>query len=379
MQSFDNIRPYFDSEIQNVFVRFLSDPELMRGAEVIIPSAVVNDFKQNYRQITDIDTFQVKYMMPMLKNLMKIKHTKITFSGIENIKSPAIFISNHRDIVIDPSFLQYVLVKNGFKTSEVAIGNNLAADTRILACMRLNKSFVVMRNLNKGEQIRAFIELSDYIKHTIAEKKHSIWLAQREGRAKDSNDKTQASLLKMLALSGDDNFINNIKALNLSPLSISYEYDACDYLKAKELQQKRDNENFIKSTADDVVSMQTGVLGYASEIHYAFTPCINEKLDKIAEMRLPRNQEVDKVAELIDNQIYSNYKIYKNNYIACDLLTNGTTFEKNYTKEDLKNFDSYLSKQIAKIDLANTDIRFCREKILEMYSNPLKNKLLTEK
>ncbi|MDO4725860.1 MAG: 1-acyl-sn-glycerol-3-phosphate acyltransferase [Porphyromonadaceae bacterium] len=372
---FDKIRPYLNHEIQAVFSQLVANDEVLQGAGVVMPSELIEDFLQNYEQIADIDSFQKRYMLPMLENLKKIKRTEITFSEIEHYRPSALLLSNHRDIIMDSAFLQYVLVSNGFRTSEIAIGNNLMAKPWITAAMRINKSFIVRRNLTKGEQISAFVELSSYIANTITTERNSIWLAHREGRAKDSDDRTQVSLLKMLALSGKGSFIENLKTLNIQPLSISYEYDACDYLKAKELQQKRDNPYFEKSTMDDVKSMQIGALGFASTIHYSFTPTINDELDKISMLRLPRNKEVELVAELIDRQIHKAYKIYKSNYIAYDMLKGEKFYESFYNSEEKTIFANYIAGQVSKIDLDNVDKEFCTEKILEMYANPLKNKL----
>ena len=377
--NFDDIRPYLNSEVQVVFKQLLGNDEVLAGASAVMPIALIDDLKRNYEQISDIDTFQERYMYPMLENLKKIKKTEITFSGTDNISQPALFLSNHRDILTDSAFLQYVLVKNGLRTSEIAIGNNLMVKPWIAAAMRINKSFVVRRNITKGEQLSAFLELSDYIAYAITCKNESIWLAHREGRAKDSDDRTQISLLKMLALSGEGSFIENIKRLNIQPLSISYEYDACDYLKAKELQQKRDDEAFTKSSMDDVVSMQVGALGVASEIHYAFTPCINSKLDEISALHLPRNREVEMVANLIDRQIHGAYKIYKSNYIAFDMLESGNSFRKFYSSEEKINFANYIDSRISKIDLVDVDIEFCRRTLLEMYANPLRNKMVADR
>ena len=377
--NFDDIRPYLNSEVQVVFKQLLGNDEVLAGASAVMPIALIDDLKRNYEQISDIDTFQERYMYPMLENLKKIKKTEITFSGTDNISQPALFLSNHRDILTDSAFLQYVLVKNGLRTSEIAIGNNLMVKPWIAAAMRINKSFVVRRNITKGEQLSAFLELSDYIAYAITCKNESIWLAHREGRAKDSDDRTQISLLKMLALSGEGSFIENIKRLNIQPLSISYEYDACDYLKAKELQQKRDDEAFTKSSMDDVVSMQVGALGVASEIHYAFTPCINSKLDEISALHLPRNREVEMVASLIDRQIHGAYKIYRSNYIAFDMLESGNSFRKFYSSEEKINFANYIDSRISKIDLVDVDIEFCRRTLLEMYANPLRNKMVADR
>ena len=375
---FDDIRPYNDSELTKVLGRLVGHKEVLAGIAMIMPKQLADKLVLRYKELRSVDQFQEEYMFPMLEHLKNIKSTDITFSGSESVRQPALFLSNHRDIIIDPAFLQYVLLRCGMKTSEIAIGSNLMAKPWITDAMRVNKSFVVRRNLTRGEQISAFGELSRYIAHTITQKRASIWLAQREGRAKDSDDRTQISLLKMLSLSGEGSFVENIKKLRMQPLAISYEYDVCDYMKAKELQQRRDDENFVKSAADDVLSMQIGALGSASEIHYAFTPPIDEELDRIAAERLPRNEEVRRVAEAIDTRIYRAYKIFKTNYIAFDIAEGSSRFESNYTEEEKDNFSAYIEQQIAKIELRQVDKAFCREKMLEMYANPLKNKIAAE-
>lgn len=375
---FDDIRPYNDSELTKVLGRLVDNKEVLAGIAMIMPKQLADKLVLRYKELRSVDQFQEEYMFPMLEHLKDIKSTAITFSGSEHVRQPALFLSNHRDIIIDPAFLQYVLLRCGMKTSEIAIGSNLMAKPWITDAMRVNKSFVVRRNLTRGEQISVFGELSRYIAHTITQKRASIWLAQREGRAKDSDDRTQISLLKMLSLSGEGSFAENIKKLRLQPLAISYEYDVCDYMKAKELQQRRDDENFVKSAADDVLSMQIGALGAASEIHYAFTPPIDKELDRIAAERLPRNEEVRRVAESIDTRIHRAYKIFKTNYIAFDLAEGGCRFGGNYTEEEKDNFSAYIEQQIAKIELRQVDKAFCREKMLEMYANPLKNKIAAE-
>jgi hypothetical protein len=379
MKMFDNIRPYYDSEICAAFEKLLADKAFLQGAQSLMPKEIVEKFKQIYTKISTIDEFQHLFMMPMLEIILQKKSCEISFSGKENVIQPALFISNHRDIIVDPAFLQYFLHSNGFKTSQIAIGNNLAAADFILSFMRLNKSFIVLRHLSAGEQIAAFKELSAYIRHTITETKASIWIAQREGRAKDSNDFTQASILKMFALSGQNSFIDNLKPLNICPVSISYEYDCCDFLKVKEMQQQRDNEHFIKSTEDDVLSMKTGLFGYTKHLHYSFTPCINAELDKIAAKNLPRKEQVEQIISLIDRQIHSAYKIFPINYFAYDLLYQTSRFSEFYTENDKQIFNSYFEKQISKIDLENIDKDFCIKKLLEMYSNTLKNNILARR
>ena len=369
---FSGIRPYFDSEIQAALELLLSNDVFMQGAKQMFSDEIIENFKEIYPKFDTINSLQENFILPMLQIFLQKKSCNLTFSGIENINQPAIFISNHRDILVDPACLQLILVNNGFITTQIAVGNNLAAADWILAFMRLNKSFIIKRNLPKGEQIAAFKELSAYIRRTITESSESIWIAQREGRAKDSNDFTQPSIIKMFSLSGRGSLIENIKSLNICPLSISYEYDACDFLKVKEFLQRIENEHFTKTTQDDVLSMKTGIFGCTGNLHYAFNACINDELDKISEQKLHRNEQVEQITGIIDRKIHSSYKFFPINYFAYDKLYNERNFEKFYQNEK-ENLEQYFENQINKIDLPNFDRKLAEKRFLEMYSNTLKN------
>jgi len=371
---FRDIRPCFDSEVQDAIKILLSNNDFLQGAKSILPVETIENFQKNYTQFSTINSLQENFILPMLQALLQKKSCNVTFSGVENINQPAIFLSNHRDIVIDPSCLQLVLVNNGFITTQIAIGNNLIAADWILTFVRLNKSFIIKRNLPKGEQIAAFKELSAYIRHTITESGESIWIAQREGRAKDSNDFTQPSIIKMFSLSGSGNLIENIKPLNICPLSISYEYDACDFLKVKEFLQRNENEHFTKTTQDDVLSMKTGIFGFSGNMHYAFNVCINDELDKISEQKLHRNEQVEQIINVIDQKIHSSYKFFPINYFAYDKFYGENKFENFYQNEKEK-FEQYFENQINKIDLPNFDRELAEKRFLEIYSNTLKNQL----
>jgi hypothetical protein len=216
--------------------------------------------------------------------------------------------------------------------------------------------------------------MSRYMHYAIDEKKQSIWIAQREGRAKDSDDRTQDSILKMMAMGGEGDIIDRLMALNIAPLAISYEYDPCDFLKAQEFQQKRDIEGFKKSQADDLINMQTGLFGYKGRVHFQPAACINEALAKL-DRNMPKQELFTTISALIDKGIHANYRIYPNNYVALDLLNGTTEYAANYTDEDKQTFLGYLDQQIARIQLPNKDVDFLRTKLLEMYANPLKNYL----
>jgi hypothetical protein len=213
--------------------------------------------------------------------------------------------------------------------------------------------------------------------HAVNEKKHSVWIAQREGRAKDSDDRTQESLLKMFNMGGEGTFAENLAALHICPLSISYEYDPCDYLKAKEFQQKRDNPDYKKSPQDDLLNMKIGVMGYKGRVVYRMAGEISEEIMKLGEEITNRNELVAAIASLIDKQIHTNYEIYKINKIAYDMLNESTKFSKSYSLLEKLDFEKYIEIQINKIDLIDKDVDFLKIKILEMYANPLINSLKT--
>lgn len=283
-------------------------------------------------------------------------------------------MSNHRDIVLDSALLDILLIDNGFdNTIEIAIGDNLLIFPWIRTLVRLNKSFIVQRSVSMREMLMSSKRMSEYMHFAINEKHEGIWIAQREGRAKDSNDRTQESILKMMAMGGEGTPIERLKSLNITPLTISYEYDPCDFLKAKEFQQKRDDASYKKSQQADLDNMQTGIFGKKGHVVYRIAPPINTWIDKYAS--LPKGEFFKAVAERIDKAIHQGYELFANNYIALDLLHKSTDYTTHYTETEKASFETYLEQRIALIDLPNKDEIFLRERILTMYANPLINHL----
>ena len=284
------------------------------------------------------------------------------------------FISNHRDIVLDPGLLSVGLIDNGFPTTvEIAIGDNLLIYPWIKKLVRINKSFIVQRALSMRQKLESSVRMSRYIHFAVTQKHENVWIAQREGRAKDSNDHTQESVLKMLAMGGEGDIIDRLKELNIVPLSLSYEYDPCDFLKAKEMQQKRDIEGFKKSQEDDLNNMRTGIFGYKGRVHFQAAACISGKLEELR--FLPKTEVFKKVAELIDREIHRSYRLYPGNYIACDLAEGTSRFSDKYTPEEKEKFEAYLRKKLDLITLNDKDEAFLRKRILDMYANPALNHL----
>lgn len=267
----------------------------------------------------------------------------------EDIRGGAVFLTNHRDIIMDPAFLSMLLRERYGIRPFIGIGNNLFGKWWIEPFVRFNRCFVVIRGGMPREVLQHSQVLTSYI-HKLRSRGKSIWLAQREGRAKDGNDLTQPAVLKMLTM-GQDNFIEAIRALNICPVCLNYEYDPCDYLKATEFQLKRDNPDWKKTKQDDILSMETGICGKKGRVIFRMTPSINRWLDTVDLSSLPHNAQVEAVAKQIDKQIHSAYEIFPR----------GTEFE------------AYLQNQLSKVTIPNKDDAFLMDKLHEMYNNPIIN------
>lgn len=378
MNNFDDIRPYHDHEVADVLRELNETPEFINMLRTYFPFLPLDQMDAIINKINSKTDMQMAFVKPVLENLVATITGGLTVSGVDNVRDKsALLMSNHRDIVIDPSFLCLSMLQNGIDSAEVAIGDNLLSRDWIMKLVRLNKCFIVKRGLQPRETLKAFMQLSSYIRYAITEKNQSVWIAQREGRAKDSNDRTQNSIIKMFALSGRDSFIENISVLNISPVTISYEYDPCDYLKAKEFQQKRDNADFAKSKEDDLLSMQVGIMGKKGRVHYAFSSSINPLLESLPK-ELSNKEQAARVCEICDNRIFSNYVIYPVNRLAYELLTGNNEFASQDTAEERAVAEGYLRGQLAKIDLPNRDDEYLWGKLLEMYANPFINYLSTK-
>ena len=379
---FDEIRPYEAEEMKQAFEELLADRQfnvVMKGFAPWLPKGLRNGLLR--LAFTGVKTpldFQKRFMKPIVKYIMR-KHTdgcSIDDASLE-CRTDSVefatdarytFVSNHRDIVLDSAFLDVLLVDAGYPTTvEIGIGDNLLIYPWIKRLVRMNKAFTVRRGLSLRETLAASQLMSRYIHFAVTQKKENIWIAQREGRAKDSSDHTQDAVLKMLAMGGD------LKELNIVPLTISYEYDPCDYLKAQEFQQKRDNPGFKKSRQDDLDNMKTGIFGYKGRVVYRPATPINTWLDELND--LPKTDYFKVLAERMDREIHRGYELFPCNYIALDEINGNTEFASHYTAADKKRFETYLAGQIAKISLPNKDDAFLRERILTMYANPAKNKL----
>lgn len=379
---FRDIAPIEDKDVKNTIQELLVDPGFIHAVTYILPDIDWAEFSAEMSRYNTKFDFQSRMIAPTIWGLARRTSSSVKSSGWENLidgKSHLI-ISNHRDIVLDAGILNILLNEKGFPTTEIAIGDNLLIHPWIEKLVRLNKSFLVKRGVSVRQMLQVSAHMSEYIHYTINEKKESVWLAQREGRAKDANDRTQESLLKMLALTPQPGtFVEHIKGLNVVPLSISYEYDPCDYLKAMEFQLKRDNPDFKKSQRDDLLNMEIGLLGFKGNIHFRFGKEINDRLSEVAS--LERKEQAGAVARIVDKEIHSNYEFFPCNYIAYDALESTPVFRDKYTDAQVDEFKKYMDKQLSRIDaeMENKDVDFLTQKILEMYSNTLRNYLVAKK
>ncbi len=375
-EAFDSIRPFEPEELPQAYDRLLADKQFVEVLAFLYPGVPAEAIAAKMRQCRTNLEFQKTFCYTFLEQLLlKVaKGCDMDTSQVDVTKRYT-FVSNHRDIVLDSALLDKLLIDAGFTTTcEIAIGDNLLSLPWVRDLVRVNKAFIVERSLPPRQMLLASKRLAEYMHFAIAQKNENVWIAQREGRAKDSDDRTQPAILKMMAMGGEGSPAERLKQLHIVPLAISYEYDPCDFLKAKELQQRRDTTDFHKAPGDDVRSMQTGILGYKGRIHYHCAPCIDQFLDTVADM--PKGELFDKVAAHIDQEIHRNYRLYPSNFIALDMLEGSNAHEDRYSKEDKAFFDKYLQGQLAKIDLEKPDHQFLRERMLTMYANPARNQLI---
>ena len=373
---YDDIRPFDPEELPAAFERLLSDAQFQQVLGYLYPGVPLEAVKTKMMACKTNLEFQLAFCYGFLKDLMA-KASKGFDMNVEavDVTKRYTFVSNHRDIVLDSALLDVLLYDAGFNTTcEIAIGDNLLSLPWVKDLVRLNKSFIVQRSLSPREFLMASKKMAEYMHYVVGEKNDNIWIAQREGRAKDSNDRTQPSILKMMAMGGEGSPVDRLRQLHIVPLAISYEYDPCDFLKAAEFQLKRDVPGWKKTALDDVNSMRTGIMGYKGEVHYHCAPCIDGFLDNLSP-DIPKTKVFDVIAEHIDKEIFRIYRLYPSNYIALDMLEGNEAHAGRYTAENKAAFEKYLQGQIARIDIPNKDEAFLRERMLTMYANPARNSL----
>ena len=373
-EEFKDIRPFEPEELPEAIDRIFSSEQFRTILPYIFPEIPVEILHKKMKEVKNSMEFQRAFSYHFVYWVLNKTSKSVSFNCDAIDKSKHFtFLSNHRDIVLDSAILDVLLIDAGFDTScEIAIGDNLLSLPWVKDLVRVNKSFIVERGLSPRQMLIASKRLSNYMHFVMTNKSENIWIAQREGRAKDSNDRTQEALLKMLTIGGEGSLADKLKEMHIVPLAISYEYDPCDYLKAMEFQLKRDNPEYKKSAQDDILSMQTGIMGYKGRIHYHCAECIDSFLESL-DSELSKNDFYATVAQHIDQQIHANYRLFANNYIALDLLENNNQYSNYYTHEEKQTFEDYITGQLNKIQIENKDEAYLRERILTMYANPAIN------
>ena len=368
---FDSIRPYYGDEVEAAVKRLCQSSEFMilfsrltgMGKELIIKAL---------EGIKTREEFQKRFFVPAIKLIISSTTDGVTSSGLEQVKPDTsyLFMSDHRDIILDSAILNVLLQQSGNKYTQAAIGSNLLINEWVTDLVKLDSCFVIERDITVREMLSSSAIRSRYIHQIVEQNEYSVWIAQREGRTKNGDDRTQPSLLKMLKMSGNKDFIQNFSDLHIMPLSISYEWEPCDALKTEELYTKTLGE-YVKTPETDMNSMLTGLSDYKGRVHFHIDRLEAEELEEIG--KLPSNGErIEALAQAIDRKIHKNFKLWPNNYIAYDLLHSVTKFSPYYTQEEKENFIRVMTQ---KIDKLNGNLSMLNNIYLEIYANPVKNSL----
>lgn len=377
-EEFADIAPYRENQYTEVMTRLVKEPGFEHAVRYAMPGVDYDAFVEGLLSVKTQSRFQQDIMGKFLEGLAATTTAGISIDGLENCdrNKNYTFISNHRDIVLDASFLNLCFIREKMPLTQVAIGNNLLIYEWITDLVKLNRSFIVKRDSKVVKALENAKQLSGYIHYTINKLHESVWIAQREGRAKDSNDMTQESLIKMMSLAGEGDTRRNLIEINMMPVSISYEFDPNDYLKAREFLLKRRDPEYKKTQRDDLFSMETGLLRNKGRVHFRLGRCVNGLLEQIT--TTDRSEIAHEVCSVIDKAIHCGYRIYPCNYIAYDKINNTDRFADHYTQADVDSFENYVNAQLDKVELDDVtpdEREYMYSMMLTMYANPLKNQL----
>lgn len=370
---FSDIRPYYDGEVKPIINQLISDPMFMQLINYVWPTMTFDDVQSKADKIDTNMDFQLQFMHAGIREIVERSSTTLSSSGFDKLDKNKnyLFVGNHRDILLDAAILQILLVEHGLPTSEISFGSNLKEKGFVTDFGKVNRMFTVLREGTSKELYEISRKLSAYIRHTITEKKVSVWIAQRNGRTKDGADFTQSGLIKMLNISGKQSFIENFEQLNVVPLTISYEYEPCDYLKTQELYLSNLHTKYTKSPGEDLNSIITGIKQNKGRIHVAIgTPLEPHDFKGLEKFEI-ENDKVKAFAAIIDRQIYDNYQLFPVNYIAADLQEKSYKRSNKYTEAEKKNFLDYMDKQIKKISGEEDALK---QLFLRIYATPVINK-----
>lgn len=370
---FEDIRPLHDNEVKEGIARLLNVQEFRGMVDYAFQGKIpFEQIEQQLRQITTVKQFQSGLITKMLGFVIAKTSESFTFSGLENLEKGKayLFLSTHRDIVLDSALMNLVLNDNDYDTARIAIGDNLVKEPWINDLVRLNKSFIVKRGKQGKDKVMASMQLSKYIAHSILNDNESVWIAQREGRTKDGIDKTQPGLIKMLSIAGRKAPVEHLRQLNIVPVTISYEYNPCDALLLPELLAKSEEREYVKGPMEDLISMMKGIEGKKGRIHLSFGDPLNLIGNNLVDVT--EEKFVNQIVDLVDHEVYKKFQLFPTNFIADDLLNQQTKWANNYTTEEKETFKKVMTSRLAAVE---GDPEKLKNIYLKMYANPvIKNK-----
>ncbi|MEI3789146.1 MULTISPECIES: 1-acyl-sn-glycerol-3-phosphate acyltransferase [unclassified Chryseobacterium] len=375
MSKFDEIRFFDDSEVNEALLGIARDPMMNALMSFTFPDTDKKIWREQFKNIHSVSDFQHNFIAYTIRQILAKSSEGLTTSGFDKLdkQTPYLFISNHRDIVLDTSLINLVLLEKGLIMTASAIGDNLVQKTFLHDLAKLNRNFLVQRGLPLREQLKSSQIMSEYIKELLHKENRSVWIAQREGRTKDGNDVTQQGVLKMLAMAAEDMpLADYFKTLKIVPVSISYEYDPTDSLKMPQLLARHRDEEYVKGKDEDFMTMLSGVLGQKKRIHLHAGNVLDTELDDIAANSENKNKQLKAIAQIIDDSIIQNYRLWPTKFIAYDLLHNTDTYADQYTEQEKQLFVRRLEMRIDPSDAIS------KEFFLTMYANPLINKMKYE-
>ena len=375
LTEFESISPYTDEQASEALGKLADYPAVAQASRYFFPEESPDFLKNVLKQIKTIDQFQVLVMQRFVRWVLEHTAKNFSYDGISNIDPNKKFLalSNHRDIIMDPAITQLVLYTNGIPMTEIAVGDNLITNEAIEYLIRSNRMIKVVRGISARELYLSSQLLSKYIRLNITEQKSSIWLAQRQGRTKNGYDVTEQGLLKMLDMSGTADFQSNFEALNIIPMSISYEYEPCDILKARETVISR-KQKYVKAEGEDFNSIMVGIMQPKGNVHLNIgKPLTSEEIAAAA--KCDKNDRYQLIRHAVDIRVIEGYRLWKNNYIAYDILNHSFRYSDKYTSADVETFVGYMEKQLDTVEptLNREDLR---KHFLEIYANPVVSKEL---
>lgn len=373
LEDFLSLRMFTDAEVQAAVHEVFSHPAMLAGMRKLLPETLCQQLLDAHATVVGSDDFQVKMMVPFLAFVERASMDALTQSGVEGLAAGQkyLFISNHRDIGLDSAFINTALYQHGLTTTQIAIGDNLMRHRLAALIFKINKSFAVLRSGTPRELYGHSVRMSAYIHGQVQGGHSSVWIAQREGRAKDGNDFTQVGLLKMLALSATQPLGAYFRSLRIVPVTISYEYDPTDLAKTLTYLKRLHDPTYKKPMDEDVRHILMGVMGRKGRVHIHFgTPLGEAEAADMDALPTPK-QQLDCLARYLDRQIHSGYALRPINYFAYDLLSGGSTYERQYSAEDTDALAAYFDTRIAQLpDVQRTQ---GRDYLLAMYANPVRN------